>query len=53
MALVYLYFHGLGSERETTDTVIVTVIPILLLRYSLRIVAPARAYPELPAAGPD
>lgn len=53
VALVYLYFYGLGSERELFDTVIVTVILILLLRYSLRIVAIARAYPELPAAGPD
>ncbi len=48
-----LYLYGLGSERETYDRVIVTVILILLLRYSLRIVALARAYPELPAAGPD
>lgn len=53
VALVYLYFYGLGAERETYDTVIVTVILILLLRYSLRIVALARAYPELPAAGSD
>ncbi len=53
VALVYLYLYGLGAEREKYDTVIVTVILILLLRYSLRIVALARAYPELPAAGPD
>ncbi len=53
VALVYVYLYGLGAERETADTVIVTVILILLLRYSLRIVALARIYPELPAAGPD
>ena len=53
VALVYLYFYGLGSERETYDTVIVTVILLLLLRYSLRIVALARAYPNLPVARPD
>lgn len=53
VALVYLYLYGLGWEREFFDTLIVTVILILLLRYSLRIVALARIYPELPMAGPD
>jgi hypothetical protein len=53
VALVYLYAYGLGSEREAVDTVIVTVILILLLRYSLRIVAIARAYPEFPDTSPD
>lgn len=48
VALVYLYFYGLGAEREAADTVIVTVILLLLLRYSSRIVALARAYPKLP-----
>jgi hypothetical protein len=53
VALVYLYFYGLGSEREMFDTLIVTVILLLLLRYSFRIVALARAYPELPVVEPD
>jgi len=53
VALAYIYFYGLGSEREMFDTVIVTVILILLLRYSLRIVALARSYPDFPDAGSD
>ncbi len=53
VALVYLHIYGLGSERELFDTVIVTVILILLLRYSLRIVALARAYPQFPESGPE
>ena len=44
---------GRGWEREFFATLSVTVILILLLRYSLRIVALARIYPELPTAGPD
>ena len=50
--LAYLLLYGAGSERELWDTVIVAVVLALLLRYSLRIVAVARAYPEL-AEGPD
>ena len=53
VALAYLYFYGLGSERETADTLIVTVILLLLLRYSFRIVALARAYPDFPIVGRD
>lgn len=53
VALAYLYIYGLGSERAAFDTVLVTVILILLLRYSWRIVALARLYPELPPAPAD
>lgn len=53
VALVYIFAYGLGAEREPIDTVIVTVILILLLRYSLRIVALARIYHELPEPEPD
>lgn len=47
-SLAYLLFYGLGSERENVDTIIVAGISLLLLRYSLRIVAIARAYPTFP-----
>ncbi len=50
-ALAYLYIYGFGSERETVDTLIVTLILLALLRYSLRIVAVARAYPTFPYVG--
>ena len=53
VALGYIYYYGLGSERPMFDTIIVTVILVLLLRYSLRIVAVARHYPDYPPAEPD
>jgi hypothetical protein len=51
--LAYVYLHGLSSERELLDTVIVTVVMVLLLRYSIRIVAITRAYPGLPEPSDD
>lgn len=53
VALAYVFLYGLGSERALFDTVIVTVILLLLLRYSFRIVALARLYPSLPDPEPD
>lgn len=47
-ALVYLFVYGFSTERETIDTVIVTCILLVLLRYSLRIIAITRAYPTFP-----
>lgn len=46
--LAYLWLYGAGSERPLADTVIVSLILLGLLRYSLRVVAIARAYPGLP-----
>ena len=51
--LAYLLIYGFGSERALVDTVIVAVVLLLLLQYSLRIVAVARAYPSPPAAPHD
>jgi len=51
VALAYLFIYGFSYERETIDTVIVTIILLALLRYSLRIVAVARAYPSFPYVG--
>jgi len=48
VALAYLFLYGFSSERENVDTIIVAGVLLLLLRYSLRIVAVARAYPTLP-----
>lgn len=47
-ALAYLFLYGFGSERENVDTLIVAGVLLLLLRYSLRIVAVAKAYPSFP-----
>ena len=46
--LAYLFLYGFGSDREPVDAVIIAIILLLLLRYSLRIVAVARAYPSFP-----
>ncbi|MEK9724400.1 MAG: hypothetical protein VW405_13090 [Rhodospirillaceae bacterium] len=53
VGLAYLFLYGLGAERPTGDTIIVAVILLVLLRYSVRIVAVARAYPDLPSAPAD
>ena len=47
-SLAYLFFHGLSSDREKIDTLIVTILLLLLLRYSIRIVAIAKFYPNFP-----
>ena len=47
-SLAYLFFHGLSSGREKIDTLIVTILLLLLLRYSVRIVAVAKSYPSFP-----
>jgi len=51
--LAYLFLYGMSAERATADTVIVTVVLLLMLRYCVRIVAVARAYPGLPLAPSD
>ena len=48
VALAYLFLYGFSAERENVDTIIVAGLLLLLLRYSLRIVAVARAYPTFP-----
>ncbi|MGI9388372.1 MAG: hypothetical protein ACR2OX_13170 [Methyloligellaceae bacterium] len=52
-ALAYLFLYGFSSERARMDTIFVTIVLLLLLRYSLRIVALARAYPGLPEPRDD
>jgi len=47
-SLAYLFFHGLSLDREKIDTLIVTILLLLLLRYSIRIVAIAKSYPSFP-----
>ena len=47
VSLVYLWIYGMGTERPLGDSIIVTIILVLFLRYSLRIVSLAKAYPDL------
>jgi hypothetical protein len=49
----YVLVYGFGAERELLDTVIVCVVLLILLRYSLRIVAISRVYSGLPEASDD
>ena len=51
--LAYVLAYGFGAERELLDTVLVCAVLLLLVRYSFRIVAISRAYPELPEAPDD
>lgn len=51
--LAYVLIYRIGGERAFIDTLIVTGMLLLAARYSFRIVAVAKIYPELPEAGPD
>tara|TARA_E500000331_G_scaffold255912_1_gene246566 strand:+ start:941 stop:1426 length:486 start_codon:yes stop_codon:yes gene_type:complete len=53
VSLTYLWLYGMGSERPLGDTIIVTLVLLALLRYSLRLVAIAKAYPEMSEAPSD
>ena len=53
VSLAYLWLYGMGSERPMGDTIIVTLVLLVLLRYSLRLVAIAKAYPDMRDAPPD
>ncbi len=50
--LAYVYVYRFGSGTAWVDTIFVTALLLLLLRYSVRIVSVARTYPDMPAAGP-
>jgi|TARA_B100001971_G_C18058782_1_gene466777 hypothetical protein len=45
--LVYLLVYGFRSGRHLIDTLLVTLVVLLLLWYSLRVIALARIYPSL------
>ncbi len=50
--LLYVFFFRVGSGTAAIDTFVVTGFLILLMRYSFRIVAVARGYPDYPPAPP-
>ena len=45
--LVYLLIYGFRSDRPLVDTLLVALIALLLLWYSIRVIALARVYPNL------
>ena len=45
--LVYLLIYGFRSDRPLVDTLLVGLIALLLLWYSVRVIALARVYPNL------
>ena len=46
--LAYVFFFGLINERNPTDTLIVTIFLLCLLRYGFRIVSITSKYPYFP-----
>ena len=45
--LLYLLIYGFRSDRHLVDTLLVGLVVLLLLWYSLRVIALARIYPNL------
>ena len=51
--LVYLFIYGFNSPRPRIDTILVAMLLLLLLWYSLRLVALARGYTHFPEPGDE
>jgi hypothetical protein len=51
-ALFYFFTHGLSPHLGTIDHVVLIVFALMWLRYSMRIVSLAKAYPDLPETPP-
>jgi hypothetical protein len=52
-ALLYFFVHGFHPHLSAIDHAALIICGLLLLRYSLRVAAIARAYPDLPEASRD
>jgi len=52
-ALLYFFLHGFHPNLGAIDHAVSIVFALIWLRYSLRVVAIARAYPDMPEAGGD
>jgi hypothetical protein len=50
-ALLYFFVHGFHPSLSAIDHAALIVFGVIWLRYSLRVVAIARAYPGLPETG--
>jgi hypothetical protein len=51
-ALLYFVLYGFQRDLGTGDRIVLVVIVLLWLRYAWRTLQIARAYPDLPDAGP-
>jgi ABC-type uncharacterized transport system permease subunit len=51
--LVYLFIYGFNSPRPRIDTIMVGMLLLVLVWYSLRLIALARAYEQFPEPGGD
>jgi hypothetical protein len=49
VALLYFFVSGFHPNLNTIDHVALIIFALIWLRYSLRVVAIARAYPNMPA----
>jgi hypothetical protein len=52
-ALLYFFLHGFHPNLGTIDHVVLIGFALIWLRYSLRVVAIARAYPDMPEPSGD
>ena len=52
-ALAFLFLEGFSPKLVTLDHVVILAVLLLLLRYSFRVVAIVRHYPELPPGKPS
>jgi hypothetical protein len=50
VALLYFFLHGFHPNLSTIDHAVLIIFGLVWLRYSLRVVAIARAHPDLPEA---
>ena len=53
VALLYFFIYGFHPHLNAIDHAVLIVFGLIWLRYSLRLVAIARAYPGLPEAGEE
>jgi hypothetical protein len=53
VALLYFFVHGFHPNLRTIDHVVLIAFMLIWLRYTLRVVALARAYPGMPEASEE
>ena len=52
-SLAYFFFVGFPPGLATIDELLLVCVSLAFLRYSVRVVAIAKAYPDMPGAAPD
>ena len=52
-ALFYFLFYGFPPSLHRVDELLLLAITLILLRYTFRLVAIAKAYPDMPGDPPD